>query len=146
MKTSTLKAFAQTNSRGDSSTWALLDAISKAAGDDRQKAKRDVEEFLVVVCTRCAILAHNDQVENIDKNIRNMLSRLNEEYPFDVVAVNNQVRKLFNAYISSMYGMNSYAEAKTLCNMLENISNQDEMETSPSTPEQIHAWDYLDPM
>lgn len=143
MKTSTLQSFAYSNSSGDDSTWKLLDNIAKASGDDVAKGKREVLDFIIAFGLRCTIQAHFDKSENIDKDIRKKLSRLNEEYPFDVAEANQQVKILFNQYINLTAGFTSYSDTMTMMATLKNMLNHNETPEPEATPEQLHAWDYL---
>lgn len=143
MKASTLQSFAYSNSSGDDSTWKLLDAIAKSAGDDVAKGKKAVLDFIVAFGLRSAISAYFDKNENIDREIRRKLSNLNEEYPFDVVEASQQVKVLFNQYINLTAGVTSYSDTMTMMTTLRNMAQNNETPEPEPTPEQIHAWDYL---
>lgn len=143
MKESTLQSFAHRNSSNRDSTWKLLDSIAKSSGEDTAKGKKEVLNFVVAFGLRKAIEAHFDKSENIDRDIRKKLSRLNEEYPFDVVEANQQVLKLFNQYINLIAGFGSYSETATIVTLLRNMSENNDTPEPEATPEQLHAWDYL---
>lgn len=139
MKKNTLLTLAR-SSGSQHSKWGLLAAIAQQHGDDNTAANNAVLEFVVTLGFRNAVHAWSDKCDDIDKEIRTFLSNLNEEYPFDVVSANHQVKRLFSSYVEFTLGFNSYSQARAAIQILQTFDKNDET----NTPEAIrNAWDSI---
>ena len=139
MKNSTLQSIANKAYQDNNNTWTLLNNIAISAGDDKAAGTAKVLDFVVAVGLRNTLEAWHDKSENIDKDIRSFLSRLNEEYPFDVGEANHRVKSLLSKYIDMTMGFNTYAQALATMELLTTTNNAP-VEVDETLTK---AWSYL---
>lgn len=143
MKKDTLKSYAYGSRREETNVWKILGDISKEAGDDHAAGKQAVLDMVISVGLRRAIAASADKECNVDKQIRSVLSHLNEKYPFDVVTANNEVKRLYSTYLELTSGWTGLETMCILRKTLDDVSRGNEIESPQITKAQLAAFDYL---
>lgn len=143
MKTNTLEQYTQSIHNEESNVWKILGDIAKEAGEDPAAGKQAVLDMVILVGLRNAIQASSDKDTNVDRYLRESLSRLNERYPFDIVQAEREIKKLYANYQELVSGWNSLLTIQVIKKTLVDMACANETEQSQPTPAQMNAFDYL---